>query len=55
MHCMPVSLALNGAGLGSVWGEQLALRMLAEAGFSDVDMRRVDGDIINNYYICKSG
>jgi ubiquinone/menaquinone biosynthesis C-methylase UbiE len=55
MHCMPVSLALNGAGLGSVWGEQLALRMLAEAGFSDVDSRRVDGDIINNYYICKTG
>jgi SAM-dependent methyltransferase len=54
MHCMPVSLALNGAGLGSVWGEQLALRMLAEAGFGDVDVRRVDGDIINNYYICKS-
>jgi SAM-dependent methyltransferase len=55
MHCMPVSLVVNGAGLGSVWGEQLALSMLAEAGFSDVEIRRVDGDIINNYYICKSG
>ena len=55
MHCMPVSLVVNGAGLGSVWGEQLALRMFAEAGFSDVDVRRVDGDIINNYYICKTG
>jgi SAM-dependent methyltransferase len=54
MHCMPVSLALDGAGLGSVWGEQLALRMLAEAGFSDVDTRRVEGDFVNNYYICKS-
>jgi hypothetical protein len=29
--------------------------MLAEAGFSDVDLRRVDGDFINNYYICKAG
>jgi SAM-dependent methyltransferase len=55
MHCMPVSLAVNGAGLGAVWGEQLALRMLGEAGFSDVDIRRVDGDIVNNYYVCKSG
>ncbi len=44
-----------GAGLGAVWGEQLALRMLGEAGFSDVDIRRVDGDVVNNYYVCKSG
>jgi SAM-dependent methyltransferase len=55
MHCMTVSLATGGAGLGSMWGEQLAGRMLAEAGFSDVDLRRVDGDFINNYYICKAG
>jgi SAM-dependent methyltransferase len=55
MHCMTVSLAGGGAGLGSVWGEQLAVRMLAEAGFGDVDVRRVEGDFINNYYICRAG
>ena len=36
MHCMPVSLAVGGQGLGTVWGEQTARRMLAEAGFGDV-------------------
>src|SRR5512132_884280 len=36
MHCMPVSLAVEGAGLGAVWGEQTARKMLAEAGFPNV-------------------
>lgn len=36
MHCMPVSLAVGGQGLGTVWGEQTARRMLAEAGFRDI-------------------
>lgn len=51
MHCMTVSLALGGDGLGAVWGEQLALKMLAEAGFRDVEVREVEGDILNSYYI----
>ena len=38
MHCMPVSLASGGAGLGTVWGQQTASRMLAEAGFSRVEI-----------------
>jgi SAM-dependent methyltransferase len=53
MHCMTVSLALDGDGLGAAWGEQLALTMLGEAGFSDIDVRTVEGDIINNYYIAR--
>ena len=51
MHCMTVSLAQGGAGLGTVWGEEKALQMLAEAGFADVTVRRLEGDIQNNYYI----
>jgi len=51
MHCMTVSLALGGEGLGTVWGEQLALQLLAEAGFKDVAVNKVEGDIMNNYYI----
>ena len=51
MHCMTVSLALDGQGLGTVWGRELALAMLADAGFGRVDTRQVDGDIMNNYYI----
>lgn len=38
MHCMPVSLALDGQGLGTVWGEQLARKYLADAGFGNVTM-----------------
>jgi 2-polyprenyl-3-methyl-5-hydroxy-6-metoxy-1,4-benzoquinol methylase len=51
MHCMTVSLALGGAGLGAVWGRQKALAMLADAGFKDVVVKNVEGDIFNNYYI----
>ncbi|MDO8615799.1 MAG: class I SAM-dependent methyltransferase [Dehalococcoidia bacterium] len=52
MHCMTVSLALNGEGLGTMWGEQVARRKLSEAGFTKIDMKRVEGDIMNAYYIC---
>jgi len=55
MHCMTVSLALNGEGLGTMWGEQLARQKLAEAGFTRVDVKQVPGDFINNYYIAKKG
>ncbi len=55
MHCMTVSLALNGEGLGTVWGEQKAREMLADAGFSDVQVQHVEGDIINSYYIARKG
>jgi SAM-dependent methyltransferase len=51
MHCMTVSLAAGGMGLGTMWGEQTARRMLAEAGFTEVDSKHVDGDIVNTYYI----
>lgn len=53
MHCMTVSLALDGAGLGTVWGRELALQMLAAAGFTHVDIRTVEGDIVNAYYIAR--
>lgn len=38
MHCMPVSLAVGGQGLGTVWGEQTARQYLADAGFARVRM-----------------
>jgi SAM-dependent methyltransferase len=55
MHCMTVSLSEGGMGLGTVWGEQRARQMLADAGFTCVEVRRVDGDILNNYYIATAG
>jgi 2-polyprenyl-3-methyl-5-hydroxy-6-metoxy-1,4-benzoquinol methylase len=53
MHCMSVSLEQGGAGLGTVWGEQRAKRMLDEAGFTDIEVKQVEGDIFNNYYIAR--
>jgi SAM-dependent methyltransferase len=38
MHCLTISLAEGGAGLGTVWGIQTARRMLADAGFSDIEV-----------------
>jgi SAM-dependent methyltransferase len=51
MHCMTVSLALDGEGLGTMWGEQKALQMLNDAGFNRVKLEQIDSDIFNNYYI----
>ena len=52
-HCMTVSLALDGEGLGNMWGTQKARELLAEAGFKDVEIKNVEGDIMNAYYICR--
>jgi hypothetical protein len=53
MHCMTVSLALDGVGLGTVWGRQLATSMLADAGFGNVAVDEVESDPINFYYIAR--
>jgi 2-polyprenyl-3-methyl-5-hydroxy-6-metoxy-1,4-benzoquinol methylase len=53
MHCMSVSLALNGDGLGTCWGRELATTMLADAGFVDVVVREIESDPINNYYVAR--
>lgn len=53
MHCMTVSLAADGAGLGATWGMQLATSMLADAGFDDVQVAEIESDPINNYYIAR--
>lgn len=55
MHCMTVSLALDGAGLGAAWGEQTALEMLRDAGFTSVTTEHVEGDIVNVYYVARKG
>lgn len=54
MHCMSVSLGLDGAGLGTCWGRELATSMLADAGFTDVDVREIESDPLNFYYVCRS-
>lgn len=52
MHCMTVSLAEGGAGLGTAWGKQLAIRMLHEAGFTDVQFFE-RADPINSLYVAR--
>ncbi|CAM5582530.1 class I SAM-dependent methyltransferase [Streptomyces griseus] len=54
-YCMTTSLSEGGAGLGTVWGRQTALRMLKEAGFGEVAVREVEGDILNVYYVARKG
>ncbi len=49
MHCMTVSLAEGGMGLGTAWGEELALEMLGAAGFVDVDVTGIPTDRSNHY------
>jgi hypothetical protein len=53
MHCMTVSLAYGGEGLGTMWGREKALQMLAEAGFTNVEVKQLSHDIQNDYYICR--
>ncbi len=52
MHCMTVSLAEGGAGLGTVWGVELAESMLHDAGFREVEV--LDSPRPQNcIYICR--
>jgi ubiquinone/menaquinone biosynthesis C-methylase UbiE len=52
MHCVPVSLAYGGPGLGAVWGAQTARRMLAEAGFGDVSIVEAPRPQ-NSIFVCR--
>lgn len=53
MHCMTVSLALGGDGLGTMWGEEKALEMLRTAGFAHTDVIQLEHDVNNNYYVSR--
>jgi len=53
MHCMPVGLLDGGAGLGMMWGRQLAERMLRQAGFSRVAVAPIPNDLFNLHFFCR--
>lgn len=53
MHCMTVSLAAGGDGLGTMWGEETAVEMLSEAGFTDIEVKQLPHDFMNNFYISR--
>jgi hypothetical protein len=48
---MSVSLAQNGAGLGTMWGKELATKMMKDAGFTSVEVKELEHDFINYYYV----
>ena len=52
LHCMTVSLAEGGTGLGTAWGEHTARQFLAQAGFTAVDSVDAPGPQ-NTIYICR--
>ncbi len=53
MHCMTVSLAQGGEGLGAMWGEQKTREYLERAGFRSVEKRGLAHDLQNNWYIVR--
>lgn len=53
MHCMSVSLAQGGAGLGTCWGRELAEQMLCDAGFRDITVEKLPHDDMNYYYLAR--
>ncbi|MCA9274285.1 MAG: methyltransferase domain-containing protein [Phycisphaerales bacterium] len=53
MHCMTVSLAQGGAGLGAAWGKELALEMFETAGFESIDVNTLLHDVMNYFYVCR--
>ena len=52
-HCMTVSLAQGGLGVGAMWGERMTREFLADAGFTRVERHVLPHDIQNHYYLVR--
>jgi 2-polyprenyl-3-methyl-5-hydroxy-6-metoxy-1,4-benzoquinol methylase len=53
MHCMTVSLAQGGEGLGTMWGQEKAQELIRAAGFENVEIHQLEHDFQNDYYIIR--
>ena len=53
MHCMTVSLAQGGEGLGAMWGQEQAIALLRQAGFEDIAVHQLSHDFQNDYYVIR--
>jgi 2-polyprenyl-3-methyl-5-hydroxy-6-metoxy-1,4-benzoquinol methylase len=53
LHCMTVSLAQGGEGLGAMWGEEKTREYLHKAGFRSIEVHQLKHDIQNNWYIVR--
>lgn len=52
-HCMTVSLAQGGEGLGTMWGQEKARELLTEAGFRQIEIHQLEHDFQNDYYVIR--
>jgi ubiquinone/menaquinone biosynthesis C-methylase UbiE len=53
MHCMAVSLAQGGEGLGTMWGEEKTYEYLQKAGFRSIETNQLAHDFANNWYVIR--
>jgi 2-polyprenyl-3-methyl-5-hydroxy-6-metoxy-1,4-benzoquinol methylase len=53
VHCVPVSLAQNGKGLGTMWGRETAQAMLQHAGFDAVEHHVLPHDPMNVWFVSR--
>jgi SAM-dependent methyltransferase len=53
LHCMTVSLARGGEGLGAMWGRERAQQLFRDAGFTDIEVRALEHDPQNAFYVCR--
>jgi cyclopropane fatty-acyl-phospholipid synthase-like methyltransferase len=53
MHCMAVSLAQGGEGLGTMWGEEKTREYLQRAGFRFIETNQLAHDFANNWYVIR--
>jgi 2-polyprenyl-3-methyl-5-hydroxy-6-metoxy-1,4-benzoquinol methylase len=51
LHCLTVSLAEGGAGLGTAFGEQKAIELLTEAGFTGITVTPAPGDPMGGVFV----
>ena len=54
-HCMSVSLACGGVGLGTCWGVELAKEMLMEAGWEEEQLRFFKEGEFNAVFVMTKG
>ncbi len=54
MHCLPVGLNDNGAGLGMMWGQEKAEALLRDAGFEEIEISPMEHDPFNLHYLCRA-
>jgi SAM-dependent methyltransferase len=53
LHCMTVSLARDGRGLGAMWGRERAQELFRAAGFGEVAVETLPHDEQNAYFVSR--